>query len=198
MPVTYEGIVPDSPLDPVGEFYLKVDNSTITALSYSPVHFRAMGDMYFNGSLWEYCPRFFLKNMVNYTSKMGINIKASFENEFYLLNNERSSPESTDKTPFASILAMDLNHEVIMDIIDSIEAPEMTVEQYYPESGPGQHELTIEFADALKASDNQISFRETVHAVAIKHGIKSSFLPKIFSDQSGSGCHIHMSIDIFS
>ena len=89
---------------------------------------------------------------------------------------------------------MDLNHEIIMDIVDSIEAQGMVVEQYYPESGQGQHELTISYADALMAADNQVAFRETVRAVALKHGILSSFLPKIFPEQPGSGCHIHMSL----
>ena len=59
---------------------------------------------------------------------------------------------------------------------------DMEVEQYYPESGNGQHELTIKYADALMAADNQVVFRETVNAVAFKHGLISSFLPKIFPD----------------
>jgi len=193
IPVTHDGVVPDSPLDPIGEVYLKADTSTITRLPYSPGHLRAMGDMFYNGSPWEYCPRGFLKSMVEIVGNMGLEIKASFENEFYLLN-ENEFLESRDKTPFASTLSMDLNHEIIMDIVDSIEAQGMVVEQYYPESGQGQHELTISYADALMAADNQVAFRETVRAVALKHGILSSFLPKIFPEQPGSGCHIHMSL----
>ena len=71
-----------------------------------------------------------------------------------------------DRTSFASTLSMDLNHEFVMDLVDCLEALDMEVEQYYPESGNGQHELTIKYADALKAADNQVVFRETVHAVA--------------------------------
>jgi glutamine synthetase len=194
IPVTYDGLVPDSSLDPVGEVYLKADKSTITPLPYSKGHARAMGNMCFNGSPWEYSTRGFLENMIDYAGKTGLEIMASFENEFYLLNSETKCPEVLDCTSFASTQSMDLNHEFVMDLVDSFDAQDIEVEQYYPESGNGQHELTIKYADALKAADNQIIFRETVHAVASKHGLISSFLPKIFPDQSGSGCHIHMSL----
>jgi glutamine synthetase len=187
-------LVPDSPLDPVGEVYLKADKSTIKHLPYSKGHARAMGDMEVHGSPWEYSTRGFLENMIDYAVKTGLNIKASFENEFYILNNETGRPEVGDITPFASTLSMDINHDFVMDLVDCLESMDMEVEQYYPESGNGQHELTIKYADALMAADNQVVFRETVNAVAFKHGLISSFLPKIFPDQSGNGCHIHMSL----
>ena len=193
VPVIYDGVVPDSLLGPVGEVYLKADNSTITQLPYAPGQLRAMGDMYFNNEPWEYCTRGYLKRMVDHAGKYGLTIKASFENEFYLLKNS-DNLESVDSTPFASILSMDVNYDVIMDMVDSLEAQGMVVEQYYPEAGPGQHEITIRYDDILKVADNQIMFRETVHAVALKHDLKASFLPKIFPDSSGSGCHLHMSL----
>ena len=46
----------------------------------------------------------------------------------------------------------------------------------------------------MAAADRQIAFSETVHAVASRHGLEASFLPKIFSDKAGSGCHLHLSL----
>ena len=89
---------------------------------------------------------------------------------------------------------MDLNHSVIMNIVESLIAQNITVEQYYPESGPGQHEITMRYSDALSAADNQVIFRETVKATAYQHGLIASFLPKIFPDTAGSGCHLHLSL----
>ena len=73
-------------------------------------------------------------------------------------------------------------------------AQNITRQQYYPESGPGQHEITIMYSDALSAADNQIVYRETVKAIASKHDLQASFLPKIFPDTAGNGCHIHLSL----
>ncbi len=68
------------------------------------------------------------------------------------------------------------------------------MERYYPESGPGQQEISIRYSDALQAADRQIIFRETVRGVALKHGLTASFMPKIFADQAGNGCHLNLSL----
>ncbi|MBU4608721.1 MAG: glutamine synthetase, partial [Methanobacterium sp.] len=44
------------------------------------------------------------------------------------------------------------------------------------------------------ATDNQIAFQETVKAIALQKGMIASFLPKIFPQESGSGCHLHLSL----
>jgi glutamine synthetase len=33
-----------------------------------------------------------------------------------------------------------------------------------------------------------------VRAVAQKHGLRASFVPKIFPAKSGNGCHLHLSL----
>lgn len=196
VPVMYDGVVDGSGLDPVGEITLKGDLSTLTHIPYAPGHARVMGDMIKNGKPWQNCPRGFLKRMINNARDNGLEIKAAFENEFYLLKTDdvHREIEPSDSTPFASTYSMDLNHAIIDDIVESLTAQNITVEQYYPESGPGQHEITIKYTDALKAADNQIVFRETVKAIAHEHGLIASFLPKIFPDTAGSGCHVHMSL----
>jgi glutamine synthetase len=77
---------------------------------------------------------------------------------------------------------------------EALLAQRIPVEMYYPESGPGQHELTIRYTTALAAADRQVIFRETAHAVAARHGLLASFLPKVFETKAGSGCHLHLSL----
>ena len=220
VPVMYDGVVAGCGLDPVGEVTLKGDMSTLTPIPYAPGHARVMGDMFHEGKVWSNCPRGFLKEMITALQIEGLEVKASFENEFYLLkqktnencgNNSNNNSnryerintknnhvdvviEPSDFTPFASSLSMDLNHNIISDIVEALIAQNITVEQYYPESGPGQHEITVKYSDALNAADNQIIFRETVKAIAPQHGLRASFLPKIFPDNAGSGCHLHLSL----
>jgi glutamine synthetase len=74
-----------------------------------------------------------------------------------------------------------------------LEAQGLRVEQYYPELGHGQQELSIRHADALTAADNHVLYRETVRNVAWQRGFYASFAPKPFADQAGNGCHIHFS-----
>ncbi|MDO5836737.1 MAG: glutamine synthetase family protein [Methanobacterium sp.] len=221
VPVMYDGVVAGCGLDPVGEITLKGDMSTLTPIPYAPGHARVMGDMLHEGKVWENCPRGFLKKIITQLGKEGLEVKAAFENEFYLLknakNNNRDNRDNenhqdnthgknnknngnglliqpSDFTPFSSSFSMDLNHDIVMDIVEALIAQNITVEQYYPESGPGQQEITVGYTDALQAASDQIVFRETVKAVASKHNLLGSFLPKIFPDKAGSGCHLHLSL----
>lgn len=212
VPVMYDGVVEGCGLDPVGEITLKGDMSTLTPIPYVPGHTRVMGDMFHEGKVWGNCPRGFLKKMMATLQEEGLEVKAAFENEFYLLThddegkrdnnngktnkntNNNISTKPSEFTSFASTYSMDLNHHIISDIVEALIAQNITVEQYYPESGPGQHEITIQYSDALSAADNQIVFRETVKAIASKHGLQASFLPKIFPDTAGNGCHLHLSL----
>ncbi len=170
------------------------DWSTLKILPYAPGHARVMGNMVLKGEPWELCPRNFLKRSIATTQEEGLSVKAAFENEFYLLRQTSKGLEPVDETLFASTQAMDLHREVIDEIAASLIAQGIPVEQYYPESGPGQQEISVRYTDALAAADWQIAFRETVRAIAHQHNLSASFLPKIFADAAGSGCHIHLSL----
>jgi glutamine synthetase len=194
VPVMYDAVVPKSDLSPVGEIRLVADWSSLKSLPYAPGHARVMGNMVLNGSAWDLCPRNFLKRMIAAAKSQGFEVRAAFENEFYLLRQTPEGITPADSTLFASTQAMDINNEVINEIADALIAQGIPVEQYYPESGPGQHEISMRYTDAMLAADWQIAFRETVKAVAYCHNLTASFLPKIFADAAGSGCHIHFSL----
>ncbi len=194
IPVMYDTPVPGSGLEPVGEVRLVPDWDTLTPLPYAPGHARVIGDMVKDGYPWNLCPRNFLKTMVAEAESEGLEVIAAFENEFYLLRQTPDGVVPADETVFASTLAMDLHQGVIDEIAEALVEQGMLVEQYYPESGPGQQEISILYTHALGAADQQIAFRETVRAIALQHNLKASFLPKIFADKAGSGCHLHLSL----
>ena len=194
IPVDRDVLVAESGLSPVGEVRLVPDWPTLVPLPYAPGHARVLGDMVKDGKPWPYCPRAFLKRVLADYASEGVEVMAAFENEFYLLKAGTNGLEPVDRTNFASTLAMDVSRSVIDDVAEALAAQKIPVEQYYAESGTGQHELTVRYTTALAAADRQIAFRETVRAVAMRHGLRASFLPKIFADQAGSGCHLHLSL----
>jgi len=194
IPVMYDAVVADSGLTPVGEVRLVPDWSTLNLLPYYPNHARVIGDMIKDGQPWALCPRDFTKRMIREAATEGLEVMAAFENEFYLLKPHPEAITPADNTVFASTQAMDIHQTVIDEIADALVAQGIPVEQYYPESGPGQQEISVLYTDALAAADRQIAFRETVRGVALRHGLKASFLPKIFEESAGSGCHLHLSL----
>jgi glutamine synthetase len=194
LPVMYDAVVPETGLGPVGEARVVPDWSTLTALPYAAGHARVLGNMVVAGRPWDLCPRTFLRRLVADARDAGLDVMASFENEFYLLRPTPDGFAPADDTVFAATLAMDLQGPVIDDITAALLAQGIPVELYYPESGPGQHEISVRYTGALASADRQVAFRETVHAVAARHGLKASFLPKVFDDRAGSGCHLHLSL----
>jgi glutamine synthetase len=197
LPVMYDSVVADSGLGPVGEVRLMPDWSTMTILPYAEAHAQVLSDMVISetGKVWEHCPRGFLRRQVEKLAEKGLSIRAAFENEFFLLRkNANGTMEPCDDTVFSATSSMNIHCAFINDLSDALVSQGVAVEGYYPESGPGQQELNIRYTDAMQSADHQIIYRETVRGVANQHGVIASFLPKIFEDKAGSGCHINFSI----
>lgn len=194
IPVMADALAPNSGLGPVGEVWLTPDWSTLQVLPYAPHHARVMGDMMVDGQPWAWCPRYFLRRMIQRAADLGFSIQAAFEPEFYLLKSDNGQIVPADNTVFAASLSMDIHYGVIDAIADALNAQSLSIEQYYPESGPGQQEISVRYAPALQAADQHLVFRETVRAVARQHGLIASFLPKVFDQAAGSGCHLHLSL----
>lgn len=194
VPVMFDAPAPGSGLGPVGEVRLVPDPETLVVLPYAQGHAQFMGDMVVDGSPWDCCPRHFLRRMIGEAKREDLAVMAAFENEFYLLQTGTDQIIPADRTVFAATLSMELQRAVIDAISDALIAQGIGVEQYYPESGPGQQEISMLYTDALSAADQQIRFRETVRSVARQHQLRASFVPKLFADQAGSGCHLHLSL----
>ena len=194
IPVMYDGVVTPTGLSPVAEAWLTPDWQTLQILPYAPTHARVMANIVYENKPWFLCPRQILRGAIASAKELGIEIKAAFENEFTLLKNNSDSLIPNDRTVFASTFSMDQNYQIIDDITESLLGQGMTVERYYPESANGQQEISIKYDEPLRCADHQIMFREAIHAVANKHNLKASFMPKIFSEQAGNGCHLHLSL----
>ena len=194
LPVMYDALSLGSGLTPAGEVHMRADWCTFAPLPYAESHARVLTDIYDGDRPWDHCPRSFLRRMIAQAEACGLQLFAAFENEFSLLRPSEAGPQPFDTTVFCQTWALDQATPIINAITDALEAQGIQVEMTYPESGPGQFELPIRYADALRAADNQIVFRETVKAVAHQHGLLASFVPKIYPDKAGSGAHLHFSL----
>jgi glutamine synthetase len=54
--------------------------------------------------------------------------------------------------------------------------------------------MNWQFADALTTADRMAFFKYMVKAIAEKHGLRATFMPKPFVNLTGSGCHVHVSL----
>jgi len=188
-------LVPFEGMGPVGEVRLVPDPSTFKVLPFAPHSAAMLSDLLtLDRQPWAACPRSFLKRMVSLAAEHGITVQASLENEFILCKEVDGHWLAADQALCFSTIGMHESAGVIDDMVSTFETLGIPIDSYYPEYGPGQHELTIRPAEALTAADNQIYYRDTVRSVARNHGLLASFAPKPFPDQPGNGCHIHLSL----
>ncbi len=182
-------------MGPVGEFRLVPDPETFVILPYAPNTGMLLCDLLTQDRQpWDACPRTFLKRMIAAAQQMGLVVQAAVEHEFYLARETPDGYEPFDRSLCYSSIGFDSSAQIIDAIIAALELQGIQVEQFMPELGPGQQELSIQHADALRAADHVLMVRETARGVARQHGVIASFAAKPFLDQAGSGAHIHFSL----
>ncbi|HZU75750.1 MAG TPA: glutamine synthetase family protein [Dehalococcoidia bacterium] len=192
-----ERLAAGSAQGPVGEVRLVPEPGTFTVLPYDRRQARLICDLLtLDGELWEAYPRTFLKRMVARAATRALEAQAAFEYEFYLARRRPDGQgfEPWDDSVCFGSAGMDSAAPFVDDLLAALVAQGIQPQQYYPELGPGQQELSIRHASALDAADQNIAVRETVRGVAMQHGAVASFAPKPFPEQAGSGMHVHLSL----
>jgi glutamine synthetase len=194
LPVMFDAVAPDSGLSPVGEARLVPDWRTLRLLPWAPTHAQVIGDMRVDGAAWAHCPREYLRAQARALQAAGLGARAAFENEFFLLRRTPDGYAPADTTVYAATGGMNLHRAFVDELTATLEALGLEPEFYYPESAPGQQEISIRHAEPLDAADRQIAYREAVRGVAVRHGYVASFLAKVHDGAAGSGCHLNLSL----
>jgi glutamine synthetase len=191
-----EQFVPIAGMEPVGEMRITPDVATYTVLPWVSRTASMLCDQLGHDGLdWGSCTRSFLKRAIEAAAGAGITVMAAFENEFYLATDEDGTVRPYNDGPVYSSAGMDRVADVMDEIVTALESQGLEVEQAINEYGPGQQEIAIRYADALRAADNQLKFRDAVRGVAeVTFGLIASFAAKPFAEGVGSGAHVHFSL----
>ncbi|KAJ7972323.1 Glutamate-ammonia ligase-like protein [Quillaja saponaria] len=195
-----DGPADETNLTGVGEIRLMPDLSTKWRIPWNKQEEMVLADMHLKpGEAWEYCPREALRRVSNILKdEFNLVLNAGFENEFFLLKSiTREGKEEwvpIDSTPYCSISAFDATSPIFHEVIAALHSLNISVEQLHAEAGKGQFELALGHTVCTYAADKLIFTREVIRAVARKHGLLATFMPKYALDDIGSGSHVHISL----
>ncbi|MFQ6058803.1 MAG: glutamine synthetase family protein [Anaerolineae bacterium] len=142
-------------------------------------------------------PRYVLKQAVAQAREMGYIYNTGAELEFFLFKMDGEplvEPVPHDVGGYFDFSPRDLASLVRQDITLALEEMGMKVEMGHHEVAPGQHEIDFRYAEALTSADNCVTFKYTVKAVAQRHGLYATFMPKPLFGINGSGMHTHQSL----
>jgi glutamine synthetase len=142
-------------------------------------------------------PRSVLKRVSAGAAELGYTYNCGPEVEFFLFDN---GPGTTEPVPhdvagYFDFSPRDRAQLVRSDIVKALMDMGIDVEASHHEVAAGQHEIDFEYADAVTAADNVITFKYTVKAIAASHGLLATFMPKPVMGINGSGMHVHQSLE---
>ncbi|MEO7002279.1 MAG: type I glutamate--ammonia ligase [Ktedonobacterales bacterium] len=146
-----------------------------------------------NGERFGGEPRAVLGAALAEAEALGYRYEVSPELEFFLLRETESGvrePLPNDCGGYFD-LSTDLAADVRREVVAELQRMGIGVESSHHEVAAGQHEIDFTPADALRAADNVVTARYAIKAIAQRHGLSATFMPKPFYGVSGSGMHTH-------
>jgi glutamine synthetase len=148
-------------------------------------------DPYMGGKLVGQAPRNILKRVKEKAAKAGYQLKTGVECEYFLVSPDGlgiSDASDTQSKPCYDQSALMRRYDVISEICDSMLELGWGPYQNDHEDANGQFEMNWLYADRMAF------FKYMVKAIAEKHGLRATFMPKPFANLTGSGCHVHCSL----
>jgi glutamine synthetase len=183
------------------DMVLRPDLSTLVVFPWSDAENRVarlISDVYTaDGSPFEGDPRRVLVRQLETARKLGYEMMAGAEAEFFLFHRGRDGTPTRlthDSGGYFDLTPVDLGEVARRDIVTSLELMGVEVEASHHEVAPGQHEVDFRYGDALTTADQLATFKFVVRNVAFQHDLHATFMPKPIYGQSGSGMHTHQSL----
>ncbi len=148
-------------------------------------------------------PRSILRAQVDRLASHGFRALAASELEFYLFDSTyRDANESgyRDLRPAGwysedyDLLQGSRIEPFVGAARRALAASQIPVETSKGETGRGQHELNIRYADVFDMADRHSIMKHGMKELADRQGISVTFMAKPHTDQAGSSCHIHLSL----
>jgi len=188
-------------MGPHGPDYMaKGDLDTLSTVPWMPGFARLACDGYVHGKPYEYCSRVVLKRQLEALAKRGLTLYTGIEPEFMLLkrlaDGSLSPVDDTDilDKPCYDYKGLARSSGFLERVVDAVRQVGLDVYQIDHEDANGQFEVNFTYADALTTADRYILFKMAASEIAKSMGMIASFMPKPFSNRTGTGAHFHISV----
>lgn len=189
--------VPQAISDPEVATLPDPDSATVLPWDSEKVWFAS--DLYLGDRPFDACCRSILKQVLAQAAEMGYRFNLGIETEFFILKETEQGVLPVSDLDNLAKPCYDLqglldNFAWVSEIVEAMNQLGWDVYSFDHEDGNGQFETDFTYCDALKMADRLTFFRLMVKEIARRHGYFATFMPKPFSDRTGSGAHYNMSL----
>jgi len=179
---------------PDGDLRLVPDLDRLVVLAAQPGWAWAPVDRYTQaGEAWAACQRGFARRMVARAAAAGIEFRTAIEVEWALGRGDVDGFEPACTGPAYGMTRLIELSDYARDVLAALEDQGLQVEQLHPEYSDGQFEVSVSATDPVAAADDSVLVRQTIRAVAQRHGLRTSFAPAVVAGHVGNGGHVHLS-----
>ena len=189
------GQVPSSP-----DILALPDLGSYTPAPWQPGLAIVQCDPYCQGEPWPYAPRVILRRQIDQLAHHGLVLKVGAEAEYFLVRRsadggiEVADPLDRAAMPCYDARALTRMYDHLTTVSRCINALGWANYANDHEDANGQFEQNFAYADPMTTADRVIVFRYMVHALAAQAGMLATFMPKPFSNLTGNGLHLHLSL----
>lgn len=138
-------------------------------------------------------PRQVLKRIQTKARGKGFIYNVGPEMEFFLFRS-REQRTYHDTASYFDFSPRDLASDIRAVMASTLEKLGINVEMTHHECAPSQHEIDIEYNEALKIADNVMILKQAIKTVANSRDLYATFMPKPVFGVNGSGMHTHQSL----
>jgi glutamine synthetase len=188
-------------MGPEGPDYMAVGElDTLHAIPWMPGYARIVCNGTVKGKPYPFCSRVALKAQIARLAERGYTMYTGIEPEFMLLSRRAdgslgpADPSDDLDKPCYDYKGLSRTRAVLDEMVAALRAVGIDVYQVDHEDGNGQFEVNFTYADALKSADHFIFVKMAASEIAHRHGMIATFMPKPFSNRTGSGAHFHVSL----
>lgn len=188
-------------MGPHGPDYMAVgDLSTLSLIPWMPGFARLACYGHVNGKPYQYCSRVVLKRQLDALAKRGLTLYTGIEPEFMLLkrtgDGSLAPVDDTDllEKPCYDYKGLARSVPFLEAMVDSLRAVGIDVYQIDHEDANAQFEVNFTYGDALTSADRLVFVKMAASEIARSMGMIATFMPKPFSNRTGTGAHFHISL----
>ena len=149
-----------------------------------------------SGQPFEGDPRRVLRRQLEKAAEMGFAMNVGPELEFFLFEKQNGGSATIphDFGGYFDLGPVDLAEDVRREIIRALTQMDFTIEASHHEVAKGQHEIDFVYDDALKNADKVVTFKYVTKTIAMREGLRATFMPKPIYGAAGTGMHANISL----
>ncbi len=146
-----------------------------------------------DGSYYEGDPRYVLKKIIKKAKDKGYTPFLGPEPEYYYFKGPKST-ETLERGTYFDMVPRELVSNLRQETALVLQEMGIPIEYSHHEVGPSQHEIDLQYADALTIADRVMTYRMVVKDIALQNDVYATFMPKPIYGKAGSGMHVHQSL----